>query len=290
MNEKLLIIADIEDRCSAIARGLHLAEEMDLIPEIVAFTFLDIGRLKVDKISADRIKKQLIAERRLTISARLSKIPSADRAIKLTVVWAEMIHDWVGKRAASGHYAAVVKSRHKSESLAHTSTDWHLLRTCPVPVLLVNKKRWAKGASILATVDLDTTSKAKQRLNVDILSEARHYAEILDIELKVLCVLDVPSILSDLDIIDPKTYAKERQKEQLPLMEKLAKEVGLSPSIFIFKRGPVAKTIVSEAARLKTQLVVMGTVGRRGIKAQLIGNTVENVLALLKTDTLTLKP
>jgi universal stress protein E len=52
----------------------------------------------------------------------------------------------------------------------------------------------------------------------------------------------------------------------------------------------VAQTIVSEAAALKAQLVVMGTVGRKGVKAQVIGNTAEAVLGLLKTDTLTLKP
>jgi len=36
--------------------------------------------------------------------------------------------------------------------------------------------------------------------------------------------------------------------------------------------------------------VVMGTVGRRGVKAKLLGNTAEDVLSLLRMDTLTLKP
>ena len=44
------------------------------------------------------------------------------------------------------------------------------------------------------------------------------------------------------------------------------------------------------AAELKAQLVVMGTVGRRGVRAQVLGNTAEEALQLLKTDTLTLKP
>jgi universal stress protein E len=34
----------------------------------------------------------------------------------------------------------------------------------------------------------------------------------------------------------------------------------------------------------------MGTVGRRGVRAQVLGNTAEEALQLLKTDTLTLKP
>jgi universal stress protein E len=48
--------------------------------------------------------------------------------------------------------------------------------------------------------------------------------------------------------------------------------------------------ITSEAARTRAQLVVMGTVGRTGIKGRLMGNTAESVLRLLRTDVLALKP
>jgi universal stress protein E len=34
----------------------------------------------------------------------------------------------------------------------------------------------------------------------------------------------------------------------------------------------------------------MGTVGRQGVKARILGNTAENVLRHLKTDVLALKP
>ena len=100
----------------------------------------------------------------------------------------------------------------------------------------------------------------------------------------------MPTLLVDLDLIDAKAYAKERIKELQPALTALAKKTGLPLSKFQLKRGPVAKTIVSEAAELKAQLVVMGTVGRRGVRAQVLGNTAEEALQLLKTDTLTLKP
>lgn len=286
---KLLIIADIEDKCAATPRGLALAQEMDLVPEVVAFTYANLRRLRLDKDQTADIKKQLIAERRATVEARVEKLAGADHKIKINVVWAEDIHSWIIKRAA-GDYAAVVKSRHKSETLGHTSTDWHLLRECPAPVILVGSKKWKKGEGILATVDLDASSKAKQKLNEDVVVAARHYAEIFDTELKVLCVIDVPSLLSELDLVDPKTYANTRMKALKPVMKALAETTGLPASSFHFKRGPVAQTIVSEAAAMKAQLVVMGTVGRKGVKGKVIGNTAEQVLGLLRTDTLTLKP
>ena len=286
---KLLIIADIEDACAAIPRGLALAKEMDLEPEVVAFTWTNIRRLKVDTAASAAIKKQLIAERKSTVDARIAKYAGDENNVKRQVVWAEDIHEWIIKRATAD-YAAVVKSRHQSKSLGHTPTDWHLLRECPVPVLLVGKKKWKKSAPILASVDLDAVSTTKQKLNVDVILEARHYAEIFNTQLHVLCVIDVPAVLAELDIVDAKSYAKKRQLELEPQVLALAKKTGLPRAAFKMKRGPVAKTICSEANALKAQLLVMGTVGRKGLKAKIVGNTAESVLQLLNSDTLTIKP
>ena len=286
---KLLIIADIEDTCAAIPRGLALAKEMDLQPEVLAFTWADIRRLKVDSATAAKIKKQLLDERKTTIAKRIAKYAGDESPIKYQVVWSEDIHTSILKRVTSD-YVALVKSRHPSKSLGHTPTDWHLLRECPVPVLLVGKKKWQKSATIMASVDLDTASVAKQKLNVAVILEARHYAEIFNADLLVLCVIDVPVVLTELGLIDAKSYANKRRAELGPKLAALAATTGLSPDIFKLKRGPVAKTIVSEAHALKPQLLVMGTVGRKGIKAKLLGNTAESVLQLLNSDTLTLKP
>jgi len=285
----LLIIADIDDKCLATPRGLQLAEAMDLKPEIVAFVFTDLKRLKLDPKAKAAIKKQIIAERRNTLIKRVEKYAGSAHGVKISVIWSEDVAPWICKRA-SDDYAAIVKTRHQSESIGHLSTDWQLLREAPVPLLLVSDKKFKKNAVIMATVDLDASSREKQNLNVEVLITARHYAEMLEAELTVLCVIDVPTILSDLDLVDPKTYAKNRQWELQPVVEKLAKDSGLPLSVFKLKRGPVAKTIVSEANAKRARLVVMGTVGRRGVKAKLLGNTAEDVLSLLRMDTLTLKP
>ena len=52
----------------------------------------------------------------------------------------------------------------------------------------------------------------------------------------------------------------------------------------------MARVINSRAAKVRAQIVVMGTVGRKGVKARLIGNTAEKVLDHLKTDVLAIKP
>ena len=59
---------------------------------------------------------------------------------------------------------------------------------------------------------------------------------------------------------------------------------------FHIKRGPVEKVITSRAAKVRAQVVVMGTVARKGVKARLLGNTAEKVLRHMKTDVLAIKP
>ena len=75
-----------------------------------------------------------------------------------------------------------------------------------------------------------------------------------------------------------------------PHIKALAREFNIAEKAFVVKRGPVEKVIASQAAKKRAQMVVMGTVGRKGVKARLIGNTAERVLGHLKTDVITLKP
>ena len=75
-----------------------------------------------------------------------------------------------------------------------------------------------------------------------------------------------------------------------PHLLDLAKAHDLPEKAFRCKRGPVEKVISSDAAKLCAQIVVLGTIGRRGVRARLIGNTAEGVLRHLKTDVLAVKP
>ena len=113
--------------------------------------------------------------------------------------------------------------------------------------------------------------------------------QALDAELKLICAIEIPTLLADLDLIDPIAYVTEAKDEMVPALKQLAAANDLPTSVFKVKRGPVEKVITSYAAKQRAQLVVMGTVGRSGVRARLLGNTAEAVLQHLKTDVLALK-
>ena len=287
---KLLIIADIEDQCSATPRGLELAARLGLDADIVAFTYESLGGMNLKATEKANLRKRLLGEREKTVRARIDKYRKGEQKVALKAVWEKDLHRWVNKQCASGGYLAVVKTGRRSESLLHTSLDWQLLRECPAPVLIVAKKKWHKVRPVLATLDLATDVAAKRALNRKVLDAAQRLATGLGVELEIITAIEVPVLLADLDLVDPVAYARDAEAAMAPRIRELAETSDLPISAFRCKRGPVERVIASRAAKVGAQIVVMGTVGRSGVKGRLMGNTAEKVLRHMKTDVLALKP
>ncbi|GAB3271485.1 universal stress protein [Parahaliea aestuarii] len=287
---KILIVADNRKRCAATTRGLELARRLGCKVEVVAFVWTSLKALELSAAERAECKQRLLNEREREMEERLAKLRSDGIKVSLKIIWEKDLVSWVKRRVAGGKYRMVVKSGRRTESLTHTPSDWQLLRECPAPVLIVAEEKWGQTEPVLAAIDLGTRSKDKLRLNRQVIEQASAVAGALDAGLKLICAVEVPRLLAELDMLEPATYAKELKQSMAPEINSLAAEFGLSRSDFVIKRGPVAKVITSEAARVRAQLVVMGTVGRRGVKARLLGNTAESVLELLRTDVLAIKP
>ena len=287
---KILIVADLEDNCLATPRGLELATKLGSGVDVVAFTYAPLGALKVSAREQGRIRKALLADREEKVRARIEKYQHPDQKVGLKVVWEKDIEKWIIRQCAGDRYTKVVKTGNRTESLVHTSTDWELLRKCPVPVLLVSKKKWHRTRPVMVTLDLSTDVLTKQALNGKVLGTAQTLAQALGVELEIIAAIEIPTLLADLDLVDPLDYARQAREAMKPQIKKLATQFDIPESAFHCKRGPVEKVINSRAASVRAQIVVMGTVARRGVKARLVGNTAEKVLRHLKTDVLAIKP
>jgi universal stress protein E len=285
---KILVIADAAQSCVATPRGLELAHKLGHTVEVVAFTHAPLRRMNLNQAEQKSMKTRLLAEREKSVQARIEKYRQPVQKVKVSVVWEKDILDWVIRRCAKP-VDIVIKTGRRTESITYTSTDWQLLRECPAPVLIVAAKKWHRARPILAALDLGSSAREKKQLNHQIIETGKVLAEALDTELKLICAIEIPTLLADLDLIDPQAYVKEAKQAMKPAIRSLAEAHELPESSFRVKRGPVEKVITSDAAKVRAQLVVMGTVGRKGVKARLLGNTAEAVLRHLKTDVLALK-
>jgi universal stress protein E len=288
---KILIIVDTEDKKQiALTRGTELAKAMGATIEIVAFTHEYLKAASVEPASQTKIKDYLIKDRTAWLKNELNKINCDGVKITSKVVWSKQLHQWINKRCQQQDYLAVVKTGHRSDTFYHTSTDWHLLRECPAPVLLIAEKKWRKARPILAALDLSSRKKSKQKLNQKILQTAALYASKFNRELHIVHALHISTVLQDLDLINSKALATERKAELKPTTEKICAEYGLGKQQIYIRTGEAHKVIPSVADKIKADLVVMGTVGHKGLAAHLLGNTAEKVLTHLRTDVLALKP
>jgi len=287
---KILIIADLKDKCFATPRGLQLAAKLGQDIDVVAFTYAPLRRLKVSATEEADIRTRLLEEREHDVQARIDKYKQPDQNVTLKVVWEKNIDRWITRQCAGDKYTGVVKTGNRSESLVHTSTDWQLLRECPAPLLLVAEKKWHRAKPVLVTLDLSSEVATKRKLNDKTLGIAKGLAAALGVELEIITAIEIPTLLSDLDLVDPATYAREAKEAMKPQIRKLAAAHDIPEKAFHCKRGPVEKVITSQAAKVRAQVVVMGTVARKGVKARLLGNTAEKVLRHMKTDVLAIKP
>jgi universal stress protein E len=286
----VLIVADrAEDRQVAISRGLQLAAKMGWGAQVVGFAYENLDELKSAGVDPQEVKKKLLDKRKSDVHAEVEKF-KGDVRTAVNVVWHKAIHQWIDEQCERKEYAAVIKTGHRTETFLYTSTDWHLLRECPAPVMIAAEKKWRATKPIVAAIDLSSKSRVVQMLNDQVVATAKRFAERLDTELYLVHALHIPAVLTELDLVDEFSHVKKMKQELHPKVQKLAQAHGLPMSSIKLKKGPVDKVITSESARLKAQLVVMGTVGRKGVKGQLLGNTAEKVLTRLRTDVLAIKP
>lgn len=285
----VLIIADREgDKPVAVPRGLALAEAMGWDAEVVGFCYESLTGL--DLADGQEVKRRLTTQRRESLDAQIEEHAAAGVNARHFVAWEKSVHTWVDQHVRRTGSEAVIKTGRRSETFLYTPTDWHLLRECEAPVLIVAERIWHPMRSVVAAVDLGSHSPVKQELNDDVVRTAKSYAEALKCPLYLVYVIRVSSLLKDLEVIDVSAHVEKVRRRMQPVIADLAERHGIPADSVRIEWGEIEKVIPSAAARLRAQLVVMGTVGRHGVNARLMGNTAERVLMRLRTDVLALKP
>ncbi|MBJ6135930.1 universal stress protein [Marinobacter litoralis] len=289
--DKLLIVMDPQHKHQiALSRGVELARATGASVDIVAFVHEYLDALPNDPVVQERAKKALIEMREKWLEQMLALTDCTDLKVNVRVVWEKQIHQWIIDYCQQERVSAVIKTENRSETLLYTPTDWQLIRACPVPVMLLAELKWNKAHPILAAVDLGTEKPVKKALNNRIIDQAWHLAKAMGSELHLVHALHTSVLLADLEIIDTAAHERKRREALKPKIEHLRHTWHLTPEQVHIVSGPTQKVIPSVANKIKADMVVMGTTGKTGLAARVIGNTAEKVLTHLRTDLVAVKP
>jgi universal stress protein E len=289
--KKLLIVMDPHDKHQhALGRGIELARATGASLETVAFIHEFLDALPNKKEVRERARSSLLLMRQAWLERMVALADCKDLKTSTITVWEKHIHEWLIERCSKQPVDAVLKTGNRSETFLYTPTDWHLIRECPTAVMLMADSKWHQAQPILVAVDLSSANPVKQALNHRLIERGYHLAKALKTELHLVHALLTPVLLAELDIINPARLQQEQHHALRPRVEHLCNTWHLKPEHAHLVAGLAQEVIPRVANDIKADMVVIGTTGKTGLRARVIGNTAEKVLTALKTDLLAMKP
>ena len=295
---KILAIIDptTEDQ-KALKRAIELAKKTNAT--ITAFlSIYDFSYEMTTMLSSEEresMRESLINDRLQWLNELLKIIPHEKNVIDTKVIWHNRPFEPIIEEVMNNGYDIVIKGTHqhdKLKSVIFTPTDWHILRKCPCPVLLVKDHLWPMNGNIVAALNVGSDEAEHQSLNIKITEEAINLSTL--IKANVHLVNSFPGTPVNIAIEIPEFNAGEYNQSMLnhhvEAMDEHARKFSITQEHTHVEEGLPEDIIVKLADKLDAELVILGTVGRTGISAALIGNTAEHVIDKINCDVLALKP
>ncbi len=236
------------------------------------------------------------------VSAAEVDAGSIDKRVLTGRASAEIIRQVLG-----GQHDLLIKDAEISDGLLDVflgSTDMHLMRKCPCPVLISwpGRKSYQR---ILACIDYDPGNPQNEALNRKIVEIASSIALRESGELHVVHAIEpfgekflraarIANAGMDLEELSERERAT-RKDWITDLVDAVTSKLGCDPdelpgSRFHLIKGLAKEVVPMKARELDSDLIVMGTLSRTGVPGYFIGNTSENILNQVRCSVLTLKP
>ena len=296
LNRILVIFDESHHQQTALLRAIELCRKTDASIHIVStlYTTLNFINGEILVETEELLRQRLIKRRNSELEAVLDTLDTDGIEISSEILWTPVAHEEITRLCNENSFDLLIKtaSRHfRLEGFIHTPLDWHILRECPCPVLIVTEEAWPKGSTILAAIDAVSDEAEHKALNKRILSHAGFMGELLDDEVHAATACPPLPIVVDMEYtaIDPNLYIEK--------MQETAKEQGreaigsfLAEDKLHVVVGNPEMALCTVADELDSRMIVIGTVARTGFKGYMIGNTAEQILYYMHCDILAIKP
>lgn len=296
--QNILVIVSGKRRSHiALNRALQFAEFYDIKLNLLSCVY-DPGTDLTPLLSSnhkDQLKQQKLQDRLNYLNELKQNIESKGIPVTTQVKWHRKIQHAVIEACDEIKPDLVVKRISETASSINPFTmpmDWQLLRKCPKPILLVKDPEWKMTKPILAAVDAASENEKEQTFNKVILQYAKLFSKLTDsaahaVTTHITPLVDNAVSLPDFDLEDLKHKVNNLNKEKL---QTLVQDFNIDDANQHVIEGLAEDRIPALAKSIESQIVVMGTLGRGGIKGAFMGNTAERVLTHLQCEVLALKP
>jgi uspA domain protein len=301
-NNILVVLNPENDKQYALARAVRLVKEQKSEVPVKITVFLAAYDLSYE-ISAllsaeerEEMHRGVIAQRQKEIQPYLEKYADPMIEFRPIVVWSSNEAEAISTEVEKNNYDLVVKYTKEEESLTSlifTPMDWQLLRKCPTPMLVVRDGDWKHQRRILVAVNVSGDEDYHEALNKSLVSLSIDLADNLERGNIHLVSAYPPTPINmaiDLPEFHTSEYTNGIRGQYLINMKALRQTFGIDEDHTHVREGFPEDVIPDVAKELEAELVVLGTLGRTGLSAALLGNTAEHVISKLSCNLLAIKP
>ncbi|WP_386693346.1 MULTISPECIES: universal stress protein UspE [unclassified Lonepinella] len=301
-NNILVILNPENEKQYSLARAVRLVKEQKSEFPVNITVFLPVYDLSYEMsalLSADEreeMHQTVVEQRQKDVLPYLEKYTDPMIIFHSRVVWSSNESEAIVAEIEANHYDLVIKYTKEEESLTSlfvTPMDWQLLRKCPTPLLMVRDGDWKHQRRILVAVNVSGDEEYHDIFNKELVSLSMDLADQLE-RGNVHLVSAYPPTPMNMAIDLPEFHSSEYingvRGQHLINMKALRQHFGIAEDHTHVYEGFPEEVIPQVANDIEAELVILGTVGRTGLSAALLGNTAEHVISKLKCNLLAIKP
>lgn len=288
----------------AVVKAARIARTSGAVLELFICDYdpaLQGGRLsRTDALLA--LRDEFLTDRAEYLENLADELRVGGLTVETHVHWGNPLHRGVLKRIEESNPDLVVKDTHYHSMIRRTlltNTDWHLIRTCPTPLLLAKPQEWRAHPRFLAAVDPGHLDDKPAALDHDILDFAGLLARRLDGTVHAVHAFLPAALLALTTGMDGLPLGGEGAVDEIVATERRRVEAGVlqlaaahdvAAADVHLVQGSAAEALPEAAAAQQADLVVMGAVSRNRLEELFVGSTAERVLDRLPCDVLVVKP
>lgn len=239
----------------------------------------------VDRPGMEKARGEFLLKRRASAQSLANTFKSRGIHATADVAWARPVHEEMLQQIAELKPDVVIKdARYEPVQLKRmlfTPTDWHLMRRCPVPLMLVRGADSALPRRIVVAVDAGPYAPDTQDLNRRILGAAQELALCSGAELHLVFTLSPMTDIAAAIGTAPASFSAEAHNALLTMrtqaFEAIAHEHAIPPDRRHLLAGRVGPAVAEFATRHRADMIVIGASHRTGLDRWVMGSSAEQI-------------
>lgn len=244
--------------------------------------------LRTQAASGARAQTSFLLQRRDWLAQESAALKAEGISVTVQAAWAHPLKDEMLAQITEYAPDLVVKDALHEPLLRRlllTPLDWHLLRECEAPLMMVGRLNHVVPRCVVAAVDV---AQDRAGINDKIIRHALALSIQCDAELHLAYVFQILPTVSSADITGDLTQVMLQAEQDN--FEALAAAHGVPTDRAHFRLGQPAAALADLALEMSADVIVIGSIQHSRIDRMLLGSTAEALLDRAPCDLLAVKP